>query len=83
MPTVAVIDGIKIRLYWDEHPPPHFHAETDGHIAVFDIQTLKVLAGYLPRSHQRRVVSWAISRRAQLLAAWATCSQDMNPGRIE
>jgi hypothetical protein len=24
MPTVAMVDGIKIQFYWDEHPPPHF-----------------------------------------------------------
>jgi hypothetical protein len=26
VPTVAIIDGVKIDFYFDEHPPPHFHA---------------------------------------------------------
>jgi hypothetical protein len=26
MPTVAIVDGVKIQFYFDEHPPPHFHA---------------------------------------------------------
>jgi hypothetical protein len=34
MPVVARIDGIKIRFFNDEHPPPHFHAEYAEHVAV-------------------------------------------------
>jgi hypothetical protein len=26
MPTVAIVEGIRIRFYSDEHPPPHLHA---------------------------------------------------------
>ena len=26
MPVVAIVDGVKIEFYPDEHPPPHFHA---------------------------------------------------------
>lgn len=27
MPTVSVFYGIIIRMFFDEHAPPHFHAE--------------------------------------------------------
>jgi Domain of unknown function (DUF4160) len=37
MPTVAIIDGIKINLYYDEHPPTHFHAEYAEHVAMIDL----------------------------------------------
>ena len=36
MPLVAVLDGIKIQFYWDEHPPPHFHVEYGEHVAVIE-----------------------------------------------
>jgi len=26
MPVVALVDGVKIAFYANEHPPPHFHA---------------------------------------------------------
>ncbi len=26
VPVVAIVDGVKIEFYPDEHPPPHFHA---------------------------------------------------------
>ena len=28
MPIVSEFFGIKIYIYWDEHNPPHFHAES-------------------------------------------------------
>ena len=27
MPTVAVVEGVKVQFFFDDHPPPHFHAE--------------------------------------------------------
>jgi len=57
MPTVAVIDGIKIQLYWDDHPPSHFHAEYGEYRASIEIETLKILRGYLPTPQYRKVVA--------------------------
>lgn len=82
MPTVAIIDHIKVQFYWDEHPPPHFHAEFAEHIAVIDIDTLEILEGYLPRPQYRKIVAWAKPRKIELIEAWATCQSDLNPGKI-
>jgi Domain of unknown function (DUF4160) len=30
VPVVAIVDGVKIEFYPDEHPPPHFHARYAG-----------------------------------------------------
>ena len=49
MPVVAVVDGVKIAFYANEHPPAHFHAMIAEHRAVFDIATLTITAGSLPR----------------------------------
>lgn len=41
MPTmVALVDGVKIQFYANEHPPPHFHAEFAEHRGVIDIESL-------------------------------------------
>jgi hypothetical protein len=58
MPTVAIVDGIKIQFYHDEHPPIHFHAEFAEHQAMIGIDSMKVLKGYLPRPQLRKVVAW-------------------------
>ena len=82
MPTVATFDGIKIQLFNDEHPPPHFHAVYAEHRASLLIETLEIDEGHLPRPQLRKVVAWAEPRKAQLLAAWALCLADQNPGKI-
>ena len=45
MPVVAMVDGVKIEFYPDEHPPPHFHARYAEHVAQTEIRTAKVLRG--------------------------------------
>lgn len=48
MPAISIFYGIMIKMYWDDHAPPHFHAEYGGAEAVVDIQTLEVIRGKLP-----------------------------------
>jgi hypothetical protein len=36
MPEISRFFGIIIRMFFDEHSPPHIHAEYQGHKAVFD-----------------------------------------------
>jgi len=43
MPTVAVINGIKVGFYFDEHPPPHFHARYAEFLAQIDIERLEII----------------------------------------
>jgi hypothetical protein len=82
MPIVAVLDGIKIQFYWDDHPPAHFHAEYGEFRASVAIDSLRIIAGYIPASQYRKVVAWARSRKGQLLEAWITCQSDLHPGKI-
>jgi Domain of unknown function (DUF4160) len=54
MPVVAIVDGVKIAFYANEHPPAHFHATIAEHRAVIDIVGLTVTAGSLPRGEARQ-----------------------------
>ena len=36
MPEICRFFRIYIRMFFDEHDPPHFHAECQGSKAVFD-----------------------------------------------
>jgi hypothetical protein len=82
MPTVAIIDGIKIKLYWDEHFPAHFHAELAEYEAQIAIDNLRVIEGYIPTHQLRKVIAWARPRKTQLFKAWMTCQADLHPGKI-
>ncbi len=67
MPAVARFDGIVIAMYHSDHPPPHFHASYGEHIAVFEIDSLELLRGFLPPARRRQVVAWAETRQALLM----------------
>ena len=59
MATVAMVDGVKIMLYANEHPPPHFHAKFAEFHAVIDINKLTIIRGKLPPSKSNAVIHWA------------------------
>ena len=45
MPTVAIVDGVRIIFYWNEHPPPHFHVEFAEHKGQVSIVTMELMQG--------------------------------------
>lgn len=71
MPVVAVVDGVKIVFYANEHPPAHFHAVIAEHRAVIDIVGLKIAVGSLPPAKRAKVLAWAASRKDVLLERFA------------
>ena len=70
MPRISQFFGILIYMYYNDHAPPHFHAEYSGHEALYEIETLRVYAGELPRRVHNLVLEWADLHRAELLADW-------------
>lgn len=49
MPTLSIFFGIVIRIWHDDHPPPHIHVEYQGFEALVDIASGDVRDGSLPR----------------------------------
>lgn len=70
MPTVSRFFGITIRMYFDDHPPPHFHAYYGTDAAKIQIETLRVDEGQLPRRALGLVLEWAVEHREELLENW-------------
>ena len=70
MPTISRFFGIAIRMYLDEHPPPHFHVAYGEHEAAIAIETLEILAGRLPRRAQALALEWAMMHRPELRENW-------------
>ena len=55
-------------MYYNDHLPPHFHAEYGGDEAVYEIDTLNILRGSLPRRAHAMVIEWATLHRDELRA---------------
>ena len=70
MPEISRFYGIVIRMYWADHPPPHFHADYGGIAAKIEIGTGQVLAGRLPRHARQLLRQWEREHRDELLENW-------------
>ena len=70
MPEISRFFGIVIRMYFNDHDPPHFHAVYGEHEALIDIDTLSLLRGFLPRRALALVLEWAVFHRDRLRDNW-------------
>ncbi len=70
MPTISRFFGILIRMYYDDHGLPHFHAHYGNHAAKIEIETLRLTEGKLPRRALGLVLEWAAEHRDELLENW-------------
>jgi hypothetical protein len=59
MPTIHIINSIRIDVYAREHMPPHFHAIYAEHEMLVEIATLAIYAGWLPLKQHRLIIRWA------------------------
>lgn len=83
MPEVSRFFGISIRMYFDDHNPPHFHAIYGGAEAEFGIDPLTVLRGQFPRRALGMVLEWAASHQQELLDNWDRLHHEEAAQRID
>jgi hypothetical protein len=83
MPELSRFYGIVIRMYYDDHGPPHFHAYYGDMEVVVDVRTLAVLAGKLSSRAMGLVIEWASLHQQELIDAWQKASQMRPPGKID
>jgi hypothetical protein len=70
-------------MFWDDHPPPHFHAIFGNHEALVDILTSEIIRGSLPLGAHSLVTQWLNLHRDERLADWEL-AQSLKPlQRIE
>jgi len=70
MPELSRFLGIVIYMYFNEHNPPHFHAEYNEYKASISIETLGLMEGKLPSKVMSLVVEWAQEHQDELLENW-------------
>lgn len=76
MPTLKIIDSIKIDVYSREHPPPHFHVIYAEYEELIEIKKLSTYAGGLPKAQRNKVIEWAKTNQEFLMQNF----QRLNPG---
>ncbi len=83
MPRISEFFGVVIYMHFNDHLPPHFHAEYSEFEAVYTIDTLDTLRGNLPRRAHSMVVEWALAHRAELRANWDRAREQRPLEQIE
>ncbi len=82
MPEISRFYGIIIRLYFDDHSPPHFHAEYGEDEALRNIHTLAIISGHLPGRAFGLVVEWALLHQEELIHLWGKAQNKEALGKI-
>ncbi len=67
MPEVTRFYGIVVKLFFGDHPPPHFHVVYGEYNALFNIETLEMIEGDLPNRATKMVIEWATRYQSELL----------------
>ena len=83
MPTISTFYGILIRMFFNDHAPPHFHARYGEFEATIDIATLEVIEGDLPNRAFNLAREWAMIHREELLEDWRLCRENSVPAKID
>jgi hypothetical protein len=68
--TISRFHGIAIRMYWDDHAFPHFHARAAGCEAKVRIDQIEVMESDLTRKQLRMVCDWAAVHQSELEENW-------------
>ena len=76
MPVISIFLGIRITMYYDDHNPPHFHAEYAGRTALFDIEEACILQGSLPSRQLKFVLAWAELHKDELMQNWELAKEN-------
>ena len=82
MPVISLFAGIKITMHYDDHNPPHFHAQYGDFKASVLILENIVDAGYLPNRQLKLVLAWCELHKDELMQNWELLAVHENPLRI-
>jgi hypothetical protein len=79
MPRIAQFFGIILTMYYEDHNPPHFHAEYGEYEAEVLISDGSIHEGELPRRAKALVFEWWGLHQDELAANWERCRAKQRP----
>ena len=75
MPTVHRFGAVSVRIYADDHRPPHFHVVAPDFHVLVRISDLTVIAGEARPAQLAEVLAWARANRERLALRWAELNE--------
>ncbi len=79
MPVISSFYGIRIRMFWDDHAPPHFHVVYSEYEMEVGISPILVLEGDAPQRVKSMALEWAALHQQELMDDWERCRHAQRP----
>lgn len=79
MPEISRFYGIIIRMFYNDHHPPHFHGEYKCIINLTD----EVVNGFMPKRALKLIFEWLDLHKEELLLNWEKCVNHIEPNSID
>ena len=75
MPTLKRFGTVTVRMYADDHRPPHFHIVSPDFQVLVRISDLAVIAGEAPPGQIAEALDWARANLHELSLMWAKLNE--------
>jgi hypothetical protein len=78
LPEICRFYGIIIKMFYDDHNPPHFHVEYGSYKAIIDIDSVLILDGKLPSRCYELIKEWTNLHKEEIKLLWEK-AKDFEP----
>jgi hypothetical protein len=75
MPTLRRFGAVSVRMYADDHRPPHFHIVGPDFQVLVRISDLQVIQGEARTAQIAQAMIWARASREYLALKWAELNE--------
>jgi len=75
MPTLHRFGAVTVRMYADDHRPPHFHIVAPEFQVLVRISDLTVIAGEARPTQIAEALAWAQDHQEMLALTWAELNE--------
>jgi hypothetical protein len=75
MPTLQRFGAVSMRMYADDHRPPHFHIVGPEFQVLVRIADLTVIAGEARPAQIADAMAWAATHQEMLALKWAELNE--------
>lgn len=82
MPEISRFYGIIVRMFFDDHNPPHFHISYQNYEASINIENGTV-KGEMPRRALKLVFDWLDLHKDELIDNWKSIQETGEYNKID
>lgn len=75
MPVLQRFGAVSVRIYADDHRPPHFHVVAPDFQVLVRISDMAVIAGEARPAQIAEAIAWATAHREALALRWAELNE--------